>query len=416
MYLVPIVVPIYVDGTRRFVTTEWKRSLELLRDSLQGRYGEITVLAPRETLDRNRTEQEFEEVDRDADGVHLVPSIPSECRARDYWLTHRRRWRADAAALMERAEVVHTSVDDLYRPRMYDAWKLAVARGLPTVLVQDTDVVLQIRDLTAGASRRQRVKWACYCFLYERACRRAVKRSSLSLLKGESLMRRYARFGRRVREFHDTSYLSGEIVPLETIRERLAGLEGPRPLRFVYCGRLVPRKGVPEGIAIVEEARKRGARIEFDIIGDGPQGDDVRRLIDGRGLGQAVRALGRMPYDRGLIRKLSAYDAMFFTPLGEDTPRMIFDGYAAGLPLVATGIEYVLERARAERASLVLPRNDVGGAADLLVRADSHRRELAELALRASEAGRYHAADTWYARRAEWTFEAVSEARAGGRG
>ena len=36
MYLVVIQVPIYVDGARTLVTTEWRRSLTLLRDSFEG--------------------------------------------------------------------------------------------------------------------------------------------------------------------------------------------------------------------------------------------------------------------------------------------------------------------------------------------------------------------------------------------
>ena len=52
MYLLTIHVPIYVDGERRLVTTEWRRSLELLRDSFEGRFGDVVVLAP--SLDVSR--------------------------------------------------------------------------------------------------------------------------------------------------------------------------------------------------------------------------------------------------------------------------------------------------------------------------------------------------------------------------
>ncbi|HKS16123.1 MAG TPA: glycosyltransferase, partial [Planctomycetota bacterium] len=392
MYLVPIVVPIYVSGDQLFVTTEWKRSLVLLRDSLQGRYGDIAVVAPRGDWDPRAREQDVERVRPESEGIQLHPSIPAECRARDYWMRFRRQWIDDNLALLDRADVVHSALDDLYRPRMYDAWKLAVRRGLPTVFVQDTDAVLQIRELTAGGSALQRLKWSVYCGLYERMCRRGVKRSSLSLLKGETLMRRYARFGRRVREFHDTSYTSNEIVPLDTVRERTASLKSTRPLRLVYCGRLIERKGVVEGIRMVAEARKLGARIELDIIGDGPQRDQVRALIESLDVRNGVRMLGSLAYGGGLIKQLATYDALFFTPLGEDTPRMIFDGYAAGLPLVATTIEYVRERAAADKATVGLPRNDVPAAARVLVEIDGKRDELSALAVRAHEAGKFHAA------------------------
>ena len=189
-YMDPDLITAFEEEYGVTVTEDFYPSNEELLAKVQAGGAAYDVIVPSDYMVSIMIEEGLlMEVDRDADGVHLVPSIPSEGRARDYWLTHRRQWRADAAALMERAEVVHTSVDDLYRPRMYDAWKLAVARGLPTVLVQDTDVVLQIRDLTAGESRRKRLKWACYCFLYERACRRALSAAACACCSSSTASR-----------------------------------------------------------------------------------------------------------------------------------------------------------------------------------------------------------------------------------
>jgi hypothetical protein len=44
MYLIPIHVPIFVRDGRAFIGTEWKRSLELLRDSFGGRFGPLVAL------------------------------------------------------------------------------------------------------------------------------------------------------------------------------------------------------------------------------------------------------------------------------------------------------------------------------------------------------------------------------------
>jgi glycosyltransferase involved in cell wall biosynthesis len=110
-----------------------------------------------------------------------------------------------------------------------------------------------------------------------------------------------------------------------------------------------------------------------------------------------------------LIADLAGYDALFFTPTAEDTPRMIFDGYAAGLPLIGYGIDYVRERAQEDGAARAVPAGDAAAAAALLCQLDRDRESLAALALRAHEAARYHAADAWYRRRAEWTYEAAAQ-------
>jgi hypothetical protein len=71
----------------------------------------------------------------------------------------------------------------------------------------------------------------------------------------------------------------------------------------------------------------------------------------------------------------------------------------------------VRERADAEHAAVVVPRADHEGAAREIAALASDRTRLLALAPHALAAGRFHAADVWYARRAEWTFEAVENAR-----
>jgi hypothetical protein len=51
---------------------------------------------------------------------------------------------------------------------------------------------------------------------------------------------------------------------------------------------------------------------------------------------------------------------------------------------------------------------DPSALAALLCRLDRDRSQLAKLARRAHEAAYYHAADAWYKRRAEWTYEAAA--------
>ncbi|MEZ5978124.1 MAG: glycosyltransferase [Planctomycetota bacterium] len=408
MYLVPIVAPIYADGERRLVTTDWKRALELLRDSFDGRFGEFVVLAP--GADPATAAGVLEEVEPSRDGIELVPSIPASLRAREFWTSGRKRWCADVERLLARADVVHAGANDLFKPVMTIAWRAAADRGVPTVFVQDTDIVLQERELAAGDPVR-RLRAALYGKAYERVVRSCVARADLSLLKGRDLVARYGPYARNVREFHDTSYLGAHVVgdaPLERRRERARTGDA---LRFVYCGRFVERKGLAHAVEWVARAARAGADVVFDLLGDGEQKGALEARVRELGVGERVRFLGKAAYGPELIGRLAEYDALLFTPFAEDTPRMIFDGYAAGLPLVATDIAYVRERAEAERAAVVLPRSDSAAAVATLVDLARDRRKLLELAPHALEAGRYHAADAWYARRAAWTVEAVERSR-----
>lgn len=407
MFLLPIIVPIYVDGERRLVSTDWKRSLELLRDSLPAHLLPIVVLAPWLPIRSADRSQWLEPIDRSSDGIELDPAIPAFPRARHYWLGQRARWRAAALRRIAEATVVQSGLDDLRRPLMFDALKLAFAAGKPSVFVQDTDVVVQTRELASERSAPGRWQSRLYSRAHEHTVRWCVARASLSLLKGHSLMGRYAAFARNAHEFHDTSYTSDEIVPLQTIVMRTVSLASDRPVRLVYCGRLVARKGVDRGIELLHAARARGARLELDVIGDGEERSALEALAARLDLAGHVRFLGNHPYGAALIDRLAGYDALYFTPAAEDTPRMIFDGYAAGLPLIGSDIDYVVERAHRENAAILLPRAEREAAVERLVRLDRDRADLAALACAAHAAAEHHAADRWYRRRAAWVVEAI---------
>jgi glycosyltransferase involved in cell wall biosynthesis len=273
-----------------------------------------------------------------------------------------------------------------------------VRRGLPTVFVQDTDIVLKQRQLSSG------FKAAIYIRAFERMCRWGVARADLCLLKGSSLMRRYGGDARNAHEFHDTSYSVSQIVPAEILEQRLATLGSSRPIRLVYCGRLISRKGIDRSLKIL--AASKAANIQFDIIGEGPELKSLQALA--AELRISVQFPGSMPYDDELLKRLAGYDALLFTPASEDTPRMIFDGYACGLPLIAFDIDYVRERHDQEHATVLLPRENTKKSGEILTALGRDPRPLAGLARAARAAADFHAAENWYRRRAEWTFQAVA--------
>lgn len=406
MYLVPIHVPIYVDGDRKLVTTEWHRSLELLRDSLGGRFGQIAVVAPR--LPANiASEQTLVEISDSAGDIKLLPGFDLRCRARQFWLRHRATWQAALVELVRGADVVHAGLDDIYRPIAFEGFRIGLRFRKPTIFVQDTDIVMQSRQLAVNRGAAAQAKAGAYSWVFERLCRWSVARADLALLKGTALIQRYGSYAKNAKEFHDTSYFTSDIIRTEDLERRLATLNAPRPLRLVYCGRLAERKGVDNSLQIIARAIALGASVEFHVIGDGTELRRLEALATSTKIDSSVRFLGSLPYGPDLLKKLSAYDALLFTPTAEDTPRMIFDGYAAGLPLVAFGIGYVQERHAEERATYLLPRDQIGESALSLADLDRNRGKLVDLARLAKVAAEYHSADNWYRQRAEWTIEAV---------
>jgi len=406
MYLLPIHVPIYVDGEAKFVTTEWWRALQLLRDSFNGHFGDIVVAAPKLPVGVVEPDQNLATVPRDC-GIELTESFDLRCRAREFWSRERPQWHRKLMALTARAEIVHAGLDDVYRPIAFEGFRVGLLLGKVTVFVQDTDIVLQQRQLNEHGRAAQRMRARAYGWIFERMCRWSVARADLSLLKGTALMSRYGAYARNAKEFHDTSFYARDIVQAERLERRLATLAASRALRLVYCGRLTERKGLKLSLEIVARTIGLGAQLQFDIIGSGPERASLEQMAASLGIADRVSFIGALPYDASLISRLGGYDGLLFTPTAEDTPRMIFDGYAAGLPVIASGIPYVEERHRQEHAAVVLPPGQVESSATAVAELCRNPQALIPLSRAARKAAEYHSAESWYARRAQWTMEAA---------
>lgn len=404
MYLIPITVPIYLDGKRRLIATDWKRALELLRDSHGGRYGPLCVAAP--FAPASESEQLLVDASLAADDIELVPCFDKHARLRQYWPGVHREAMTRLQALLPRVKLVHGTAEEPLRPFCYSAFMAAVRGDIPGVFVQDQDVVAVVRELHRNDGLVQRMTSEVHARLQDHQCRKAISAAGVSFLKGRTTLARYRSCSAFIEQVEDTSYFSAEIVAEDAVNARLASLmSGTRPLRFGFCGRLIHIKGVDRSLRIVAKARAAGAKVTLDVMGGGPDEADLRRLADELGLGEAVQFAGAMAYGPALLARLAACDALLFNPRMEETPRMIFDGYAAGLPLVAGGIEYVRERAEADQAAIVLPRDDDDACVAQIVALDRKRDRLQGLTQRALAAAHHHAADRWYARRAAWTAE-----------
>lgn len=408
MYLIATHIPIYVDGDRTHVDDSWYSDLVLARDFFAPRFGDVTVIGPARPLaDASATVSEVGP--SITDSLRLVPSVDERTRTRD-WPKVAGRWRADLAPLVREAQVVHASVDDPFRAMQLAALRAAFAAGKPTVLIGfDMDVwdtleaqLAQMRRLS-GALHVARVVgmdgWMRY----------AVRRASVAMLKEGLVYDRYARLARNAKAFCHSMHSEKHVVDDATFEERVRSLRTGRPLRLGYFGRFVERKGLADAIRILAAARARGVEASFDLLGWGPQEKELQQLARELGVGSQVRFLGSVAYGPELHAKLRGYDALLFTPTEEDTPRMVYDAFAAGLPLITTDIAFLRRRAETDRASVLFGIGDVEAGAAALQRLHEDRERLVELARRAREAGRYHTIEHWYGRRLEWTVEAVEQ-------
>lgn len=163
-------------------------------------------------------------------------------------------------------------------------------------------------------------------------------------------------------------------------REKL-GLSGEEFL--VLCPRrLTPKNGVRFAIlATALLRRNQELPIRMLLAGDGPQMQELRRLVDLEGLGDQVVFLGDVP-NAQMPDLLAAADAVVIPSVPsegviEATSIAALEAMARGVPVVASAIGGLAELIESETTGLLVPPGDAEALAKAIARI-AHEPRLAE--------------------------------------
>jgi glycosyltransferase involved in cell wall biosynthesis len=265
-----------------------------------------------------------------------------------------------------RPDIVHTHG---YRP---DVLAAGVARRLsiPTVST--------IHGFTGGHAKNRLYEW-----LQRRALRRFDAVVVVSQAQYEMLRHSHARPG-RLFLVRNAWYPAGDAEPREVAR---AKLDVPDDVVHIgWVGRMSREKGVD--IALDALARLRDLTLTASFIGEGPELPAARARAASLGLGHRVVWQGVI-HRAG--RLFSAFDVLLLTSRTEGTPIVLFEGMAAGVPVVATrvgGVPEVISEGEAWLVPAADPDAIAAAVRDILRdRAAAGRRVRAALARLGAEFG-----------------------------
>jgi len=110
---------------------------------------------------------------------------------------------------------------------------------------------------------------------------------------------------------------------------------GSEPVRLLWVGRFMPRKGVELAFDALQQAR---SNIHLTLVGSGPEEAALHRMIAKRGLEDRVFWAGkRLPW----LEVREAYlnhDALLFTSLRDSFGSQILEAMSVGLPVIALNL------------------------------------------------------------------------------
>ena len=140
------------------------------------------------------------------------------------------------------------------------------------------------------------------------------------------------------------------------------------PVKVAVVARMVRTKGIAEAVAAVRGARREGAPIELHLFG--PPDPANRRSLTQREL----EAWGAEPgiawhgATTDVARVWREHHVAMLLSYREGLPRTLVEAAATGRPIIATNVPGCREVVRDGVEGFLVPRGDVGGAVERLVR------------------------------------------------
>jgi glycosyltransferase involved in cell wall biosynthesis len=158
---------------------------------------------------------------------------------------------------------------------------------------------------------------------------------------------------------------------------------------ILAVGRLVEKKGYPYLIEACKQLREQGYLFDCYILGDGPQAELLREMVEENGLQDCVHLEG-IVFQENLKEHLNRADIIALPcVVAKDNdmdgiPNSLMEGMAMALPAVSTTLSGIPELIEHNQNGLLIPPNDAPALAGALARLISDRA----LRQRLGEAGR----------------------------
>jgi colanic acid/amylovoran biosynthesis glycosyltransferase len=149
--------------------------------------------------------------------------------------------------------------------------------------------------------------------------------------------------------------------------------DGNRPVRFLFVGRMVEKKGLEIGLRALAEAGG-GIPWRLTVIGDGPLGVRMRALAASLGIADRVDFAGYRSLEETRAA-LASHDLLLQPSLtasdgdGEGgAPTVILEAQACGMPVVSTTHDDIPHVTAPGASAWIAPQGDPGALAELLRR------------------------------------------------
>lgn len=328
-YLLVTAIPFYADTAGNlWVDRLWHKDLALHTRYIQN----LTVVAPRlpkiEGLDDLALAQ-------DASGkkIRFVALPPQNSFSQALIFLPRTLFILTRE--VRRSLVVHSGIIGWPIPLGWIANSVALLLGRRLVLVVES-APWRLHAPGPHSVRRRLRAW-----LSERLGRFFMRRADLAVATHPGYLKALRGLGSKGAElvnpasWIDEKYILSPEAAFRTWIEKRSQKAGAA---FLFAGRLTPEKGLDTLLEAVRMLDADGQKIRVDVIGSGPMMNDCVELA-ARLRSVEFSVLPQTSYGSEFFSLLRQYHVVLVPNRGDEQPRIIYDAFSQGVPVIATRTE-----------------------------------------------------------------------------
>ncbi len=168
-------------------------------------------------------------------------------------------------------------------------------------------------------------------------------------------------------QYRDARRLLG--VAISLVRSGDIAAPGPpadagEEIRVLSVGRLESEKNPLLLADVLARLNAGERRWRLVVCGEGPMEEDLRRRLEALGVADRCDLLGYVAWGEALARCYRGSDLLLHVSWTEGLPQVLFEAFAAGLPVVATDVGGIAQAVG--DATVLIPPGDADAAADAL--------------------------------------------------
>ena len=161
--------------------------------------------------------------------------------------------------------------------------------------------------------------------------------------------------------------VASEVIPMGTdLQHRFVPAADPTarlPLRLVFVGRLVPKKGLEHLLDALHQLRQAGVSFSAEVVGHGPLAGTLAEKTRALGLDDQVRFAGPVPHDSLAVHYQRASIAVFpFVEAADGDQEgfglVMVEAMGCGCAVIASDLPAVRDVIRDEETGVLVPPGD----------------------------------------------------------